>query len=117
MRIQSVTVGLPCTDLTRSVEWYRCAFELDTPDLEPSDGVVEFKLGPVWVQLAESSDGAPSALATLRIEVPDVASERSRLVALGVTVGPLAQVDNVGEYVDFADPDGNRLALFTEVEP
>ncbi|MFT4109471.1 VOC family protein [Propionicimonas sp.] len=117
MRIQSVTVGLPCTDLARSVEWYRCAFELDTPDLEPSDGVVEFKLGPIWVQLAESRGGLAAELATVQIEVPDVTSERSRLAALGVAVGDLAQVDNVLEYFDFVDPDGNRLALFTEVEP
>jgi predicted enzyme related to lactoylglutathione lyase len=117
MRIQSVTVGVPAADLRRAVEWYRTTFELDTPDLEPSDGIVEFKLGPVWVQLVEATGGPHDGSTILRLGVHDASAERDRLKALGVAVGELENVDNVIEYFDFPDPDGNRLGLYAEVEP
>jgi len=49
--------------------------------------------------------------------VHDASAERDRLKALGVAVGELENVDNVIEYFDFPDPDGNRLGLYAEVEP
>lgn len=117
MRIQSVTVGVPASDLRRAVEWYRTTFELDTPDLEPSGGIVEFKLGPVWVQLVEANGGRRDGSTILRLGVHEASAERDRLEALGVAVGELENVDNVIEYFDFVDPDGNHLGLYAEVEP
>ena len=117
MRMQSVTVRVSTADLGRSVEWYRTVFELDTPDLEPSEGVVEFKLGPLWLQLVEDRQGTHPGSTVLRLGVPDVSVERDRLLALGVAVGELENVDNVIEYFDFSDPDSNPLGLYAEVEP
>lgn len=116
MLVQSVTVGLPVADLTRSVEWYRRAFRLEQPDLEPSEGVVEFRLGGIWLQLVRSLTGR-SGGAIVRLGVGDVARERARLARLGVAVGELERVEGVLEYFDFADPDGNRLGLYAELEP
>ncbi len=112
-----MTVGVPAADLRRAVEWYRTTFELDTPDLEPSEGIVEFKLGPVWVQLVEATGGPQDGGTILRIGVHDAAAERERLKSMGVTVGELENVDNVIEYFDFVDPDGNHLGVYAEVEP
>ncbi len=115
--VQSVTVGLPVTDLERSVEWYRRAFELDDPDLEPAEGIVEFRIGGIWLQLADAESGPAGAAAVVRFGVQDVAVERARLAGLGVAVGALDRVDGILEYFDFADPDGNRLSLYAELEP
>ena len=49
-----VTVGLPVSEIARSVEWYRRAFELREPDLEPVEGVVEFRFGPIWTHPAQA---------------------------------------------------------------
>ncbi len=116
MRIQSVTVGVPTTDLQRSVQWYQRVFELTSPDLEPSEGVVEFKVGGVWLRLGQDSQGAPGGF-VLRFGVADVAGQRARLARMGVQVSGLRQVESVLEYFDFTDPDGNRLGLYAEVEP
>lgn len=117
MLVQSVTVGLPVSDLRRSVEWYRAAFQLDEPDLEPVEAVVEFKIGAVWLQLVHGAAGPGRGGAVVRLGVADVTAERSRLAGLGIAVGGLEQVDSVLEYFDFADPDGNQLSLYAEIEP
>lgn len=115
--IQSVTVGLPCADLGRSIDWYCKVFELVAPDLEPVPGVVEFKLGPVWLQLGQEATTRTGAEAIVRFGVTDAEAERSRLAALGVPVGEVQQVESVLEYFDFSDPDGNHLSMYAEVEP
>lgn len=117
MRVQSVTIGLPVSDLGASVEWYRRVLQLDEPDLEPAEGVIEFKVGAVWLQLVLEPDGPPGAGAILRLGVPDVTAERVRLAGLGVAVGGLERIDGVLEYFDFADPDGNPLSFYAELEP
>ncbi|CAL8980197.1 hypothetical protein PROP_03068 [Propionicimonas sp. T2.31MG-18] len=116
MKVQSITICLRVSDLARSVEWYRTALDLDEPDLEPAEGVVEFKVGAVWLQLVSGDLPVPGA-AVVRLGVPDVAAERARLRASGVAVGPLEQVEGVLEYFEFPDPDGNLLGLYAEVEP
>lgn len=116
MRIESVTVGVPTTDLQRSVQWYQRVFELGRADLEPSEGVVEFKLGTVWLRLGPDGHGSPGGF-VLRFEVADVSAERARLAGMGVQTSGLRQVEGLLEYFDFTDPDGNRLSLYAEVEP
>lgn len=115
--VQSVTVGLPVTDLERSVEWYRRAFQLDDPDLEPAEGIVEFRVGGIWLQLGQAASGPAGTAAIVRFGVQDIAVERVRLASLGVAVGGLDRVDGILEYFDFSDPDGNRLSLYEELEP
>nr|WP_300148573.1 VOC family protein [Propionicimonas sp.] len=117
MLVQSVTVGLPVTDLERSVEWYRRAFQLDDPDLEPAEGIVEFRVGGIWLQLGQAASGPAGTAAIVRFGVQDIAVERVRLASLGVAVGGLDRVDGILEYFDFSDPDGNRLSLYEELEP
>ncbi|MDA3644601.1 VOC family protein [Saccharopolyspora indica] len=113
MDLRSATVGMPVSDLRRAVEWYQRVFALAGPDLEPADGVVEFQLGPIWLQLGEEPTARSGAEVVTRFDVADVAAERDRLVGLGVEVGPLEHVPGAVDYFDFADPDGNRLSLYT----
>lgn len=113
VEVSSVTVGLPVGDLGRAVRWYQEVFGLGEPDLAPADGVLEFQVGPVWLQLS-AAPVAPSAAGTVtRFGVADAGAERSRLARLGVAVGPLEHVEGAVDYFDFTDPDGNRLSLYS----
>lgn len=112
VRATSVTVGLPVRSLQDAQAWYERALQLDPPELEPTEGVVEYDLGGVWLQLGEEDGG--QGMAALRIGVPDVRAERERLIGLGVEVEELVQVPDAVEFFDFAGPDGNQLSFYTE---
>src|SRR5690606_40915741 len=71
MDVQSVTVGLPVGDLDGAVEWYRNVFGLSGPDLAPADGVVEFRIGSVWLQLGEEPIERSGAEVVTRFGVRD----------------------------------------------
>lgn len=111
MDITSVTVGLPVSDLQRSREWYQQLLELEAASLEPVDGVIEYDLGPCWLQLYQQDGGQPGRVA-VRLGVADLAAERQRLVDLGVEVGAVARVGGSFEFADLADPDGHLLSLY-----
>ena len=115
MDVTTLTVGLPVSDLDQAIKWYRTAFELPAADLEPAYGVVEFRLGPIWLQLSAASTARNGAQVVTRIGVPDVAAQRERLLSHGIDVGPIHHVEGVVEYVAFSDPDGNALSLYTEL--
>ncbi len=115
MDVASVTVGLPVSDLDGAVTWYRQVLELQEPDLQPADGVVEFKVGAVWLQLGEEPTERSGAQVVTRFGVDDAERERQRLERLGIPVGPLESVPDVVEYFDFEDPDGNVLSMYSEL--
>lgn len=108
-------MGFPVSDLRRAVEWYQRVFDLGGPDLEPADGVVEFQLGSIWLQLGEEATDRSGAEVVTRFSVADAAAERDRLAGLGVEVGPLEHVPGAVDYFDFRDPDGNLLSCYAEL--
>lgn len=117
MQITSVTVGLPVRDLDAARKWYQRLLQLGPPELSPVDGVVEYELGPVWLQLFEAEtelvDAAAAAdAAVLRIGVPDVYAEHERLAALGLQVDPVIRVERVIDFLDLRDPDGHPLSFY-----
>lgn len=116
MEVFSAAVGLPVSDLARSVEWYQRVLELAEPDLVPADGVVEFRVGPIWLQLGEDQTVRSGSEVVTRFGVADASRERERLAAMGVAVGPLEHVPDAVDYFDFTDPDGNVLSMYSEVE-
>lgn len=115
MDVQSVTVGLPVSDLERAVAWYQRVFALSAPDLVPADGVVEFQLGTIWLQLGEEPTRRSGAEVVTRFGISDAAAERERLIAQGVEVGPLEHVPDAVDYFDFLDLDGNKLSFDSEL--
>lgn len=110
-----MTVGLPVSDLNRAVEWYRRVFALTNPDIAPAEGVVEFRMGPIWLQLGEEPTARSGAEVVTRFGVGDAAAERERLLQEGIDVGPLEHVPDAVDYFDFVDPDGNMLSFYSEV--
>lgn len=115
MNPTAVTIGIPVSDLVTATAWYRTAFSLNEPDLEPIEGIVEFDLGLFWLQLVSAPDAAGGSGISVNISVADAASERDRLDAIGCAVTDLARVDGVVEFFTLTDPDGNEIGFVTEL--
>lgn len=79
--------------------------------------MVEFELGPVWLQLWEDVTTRSGAECVPGFGVADAKSEHARLVSLGVVVRPLEHVDGAVDYFDFIDPDGNALNFYSVLSP
>lgn len=115
MDITSVTVGLPVTDIEASCLWYGAVFERAEPDLEPDEGIAEYEVGGIWIQLYEDGDAEENPV-SVRFGVDDVAAQHARIGALGIDVGPVECVDGAVDWFDVRDPDGNVLSLFSLVD-
>lgn len=110
MRLTSVTVGIPVTDLAAAAAWYRRLLYARA-EIEPADGIHEFDVLPgCWLQLSEGKTSGPEHL--FQIGVEDLEAARRRLLSLGIAVAEPERVNGVIAFCDFADPDGNRLSLY-----
>lgn len=112
MDITSVTVGLPVTDIEASCLWYGAVFERVEPDLEPAEGIAEYEIGGIWIQLVEDDQAEENAV-IVRFGVDDVAAQHTRIGALGIDVGPIERVEGAVDWFDVRDPDGNVLSLYS----
>jgi predicted enzyme related to lactoylglutathione lyase len=115
MDITSVTVGLPVSDIEASCLWYGAVFERTEPDLEPEDGVAEYEVGGIWIQLSVDEQAEENPV-SVRFGVDDVAAQHARIGALGIDIGPVECVDGAVDWFDVRDPDGNVLSLFSLVD-
>ncbi|WP_051596999.1 VOC family protein [Curtobacterium sp. UNCCL17] len=115
MDITSVTVGLPVSDIEASCLWYGAVFERTEPDLEPEDGVAEYEVGGIWIQLYVDEQAEDNPV-SVRFGVDDVAAQHARIGALGIDIGPVECVDGAVDWFDVRDPDGNVLSLFSLVD-
>lgn len=115
MEITSVTVGLPVTDIEASCLWYGAVFERAEPDLEPEDGIAEYEVGGIWIQLYEDETAEENPV-SVRFGVDDVTAQHARIGALGIDIGPVECVDGAVDWFDVRDPDGNVLSLFSLVD-
>lgn len=112
--ITSATVGLPVTDLDRAVGWYRAVFG-DVESIEPVPGIVELRVGPIWIQLFEAERDLVASEVVTRFGVDDVGAVRDRLRDAGVAAGRITRVEEVVEFFDVSDPDGNTLSFYAEL--
>jgi len=125
-------VPLPVTDVDRALAFYaeRAGFTLDV-DYRPTAEFRVVQLTPpgsacsVQLVAAHSTDRVHS----LHLVTTDLEAERARLIARGVTVGPVRHKDPVetwaggwspgidprrrdyASFADFSDPDGNSWTL------
>jgi predicted enzyme related to lactoylglutathione lyase len=114
MNVTSVTVGFPVADLETAAAWYQAVFGLSSPDLEPAEGVIEFQLGPVWLQLGTEPTSRTGAETVVRFGVRDAFAEHARLTALGMEIGNVESIPGAVDFFDLRDPDGNALSLYSE---
>jgi catechol 2,3-dioxygenase-like lactoylglutathione lyase family enzyme len=115
MDAKAVTVGIPVRDIDRATEWYRAALSLGEPDQIPLDGLVEFDLGPFWLQLATAPELAGREGITVNISVADATELRRALESRGLTVSDMQRFEGVVEFFELTDPDGNKIGFVTEL--
>ena len=112
MRVTSATIGLPVSDLAASRSFYSEVFGLGDPDRETVKDVLEWDLGPVWLQIFPAESGGASQLA-VRFGVEDVLAEHQRLAGAGLEVEDVVRVEGTMEFFDLRDPDGHLLTVYT----
>jgi predicted enzyme related to lactoylglutathione lyase len=105
------TAIYPAPDLAVAKAWYSRVFEREPYFDEPF--YVGYAVG--GFELGLMPDAVPSAAgAKVFWGVPDVAAELARLGRLGLGIGPVEPVQEVGGgilVVEIEDPFGNRLGL------
>ncbi|CDR30937.1 Glyoxalase-like domain [Acholeplasma oculi] len=110
LKVNSVTVGLSVSDLNKASLWYGKLFVLEE-SMSPVDGIVEYLVGPIWLQLFEGSITESDHV--LRFETDDIDKEFIRLKDLGIlTEEVIEDIPGVLRYLDFKDPDGNQLSFY-----
>ena len=110
LNAKSITVGHPVSNLEQSASWYEKLLMSDEK-LIPVDGVIEYLIGSVWIQLFEEKTNVSENI--LRLEVEDLRTEFERLKTLGVIVDEVIEdVPDIIQYFDFSDPDGNKLSFY-----
>ena len=110
MDLQKTYISLLTKDLVAAEEWYTRLLGRG-PDYRPMDTLVQWEFSDHSGLMLSTSDEIAGQGAAF-IYVGDVAAERRRLQALGITLGE----DNQGDYSTLAqlrDPDGNLLTLAT----
>jgi catechol 2,3-dioxygenase-like lactoylglutathione lyase family enzyme len=104
-------VYLFVSDMDRAVGFYRDVLGLDL-EYRSGDAWTQFDAGPVKLALHGTVEGKARAGGTVAFTVDDLDDARILLVANDVAVGH----ESGGErgqprFLEFADPDGNALAL------
>lgn len=105
-------VYLFVSDMDRAAGFYRDVLGLEL-EYRAGDDWAQFRAGPIHLGLHGVAQGEARAGGTVAFTVADLDETRMRLVATGVVLGH----EGGGErgqprFVEFADPDGNVLALF-----
>lgn len=110
LNVKSITVGLPVSNLEKSASWYEKILMSDEK-ISPVEGIIEYQIGSVWIQLFEEKINVSEN--GLRLEVEDLDKEFKRLKTLGVIVDEvMGDVPGIIRYFDFSDPDGNKLSFY-----
>jgi metallothiol transferase len=111
-------VTIAVSDLQRSLSYYKDCLQMKLVHLGRTDAYLEW--GTAWICLVEKKHAKP--LEADRIGVDHVAfsideadfdAAVTSLTAAGVTIvrGPVER--GLGRAVNFLDPDGNQLELYT----
>jgi catechol 2,3-dioxygenase-like lactoylglutathione lyase family enzyme len=112
LRLGYAAIGVPDIGaMTRTLREY---FSLAADETDPSRVVLRGGTDQQWVVLEHTAQLSLSRLAFELQREDDLDRFAARLTDLGIAVDSDNDWKNgVGNYVRFADPDGNRIELFT----
>jgi predicted enzyme related to lactoylglutathione lyase len=111
--------GLYCVEIRTDnwlplVDWYRQILGLRVLVRVIDDGYALLEAGDTRIALiARESSGEPSARISLAFEVDDVRKLAARLETVGSPVSYPARSGEGLREANTADPDGNRIRLFS----
>ena len=100
------------TDMDRATAFYRDTLELPL-SYRSGDEWAQFSAGTIQLALHGTQHVDLRLGGTIAFTVSDLDASRARLAERGVTLGHEGGGEGIGpRFVEFADPDGNVLALF-----
>ncbi|EIM8285989.1 VOC family protein [Listeria monocytogenes] len=117
LNAKSITIGLPVSDLEKSASWYEKLLMSDEKllmsdeKLVPVEGVIEYQIGSVWIQLFEEKINASKNVLCLEAENLEVEFERLKKLGI-ITNEVIEELSGILRYFDFTDPDGNKLSFY-----
>jgi catechol 2,3-dioxygenase-like lactoylglutathione lyase family enzyme len=108
-------VVLPVTDVDRAKAFYEQVGFTADHDHHVSDEVRFVQLTPPGSQCSIAigkglTDAAAGSVAGMQVVVSDAEAARADLLSRGIDVGEVQKTD-WGEFLFFADPDGNRWSV------
>jgi len=111
MKISSVTVSLPVSNLTKAIDWYRQLLgELE--EISPAEGIWEAFVTPSFTLQLFEMDAEEKSLKTIGFESGDIEASHKLASGLGVEVGDIETVPDTVSYFEFSDPFGNLLSFY-----
>ena len=107
-------VSHPVRDLERAVRFYGDVLRLDLHFVVKEMGWAEFDVGGATLALREVKSGFVPSKSSICFLVTDIEQEVEYLKEKGVRF--LGEIEDIpgdqGRYVNFLDPDGNRLDFY-----
>jgi catechol 2,3-dioxygenase-like lactoylglutathione lyase family enzyme len=95
-------VALEVADIDRALDFYGRIFELRLRGRSRQMAFID--IGDQFVALMKGRSGPPDASRHFGLVVDDKEATRQALIAAGVEILP-------GRFLDFLDPDGNRVEI------
>lgn len=111
MKINSVTVGLPVTNLVQAIDWYRQLLG-KLEELNPAEGIWEVCVTPSFTLQLFELESEETSSKNVGFETSDIEASRTLVLSLGVMAGEIETVPDAVRYFEFSDPFGNLLSFY-----
>lgn len=112
-KINSVTIGIPVTNLEEGINWFRKLLP-NQEEMIPTEGIWEISItSSVWLQLFESNTKEISSK-SINLETNNIEASHELIKKLNVKIGEIEEVPQTIKYFEFSDPFGNNFA-FVEI--
>src|SRR6266571_1385900 len=115
-----VHIEIPATDPASTSKFYANLFDWKL-QVDPTFNYHMFQAEPGpgggFGQVGEATGGYKLGEVLIYVSTDDIDATLARVEALGgKTLQPKAEIPNAGWFAIFADPTGNRIALFKSIE-
>ena len=109
MATNALFAGIAVADLDTAIEWYERLLG-GPPDMTPNEIERTWKLtDESWVYVVTDAERAGNALVTVMVD--DLDERLAAIEGRGIEPGEAQQINEKVRKVEFADPEGNRIAF------